>query len=140
MRSIPVATDRVAFLALSVARAEARQNPDDRNSPMIPKADRDGVPIWRVQVAAKLLDGVDSDELDQVRAEPFDVSVAGERPKISALDAVEFDNLIARAWSMGDRSGVSFTAASVRKAGSASNGKRNVSTVPPVPSSTGGDS
>lgn len=138
MRSIPVATDRVAFLALSVGRAEVRQNPDDRNSVMVPKADRDGVPIWRVQVAAKLLDGVDGDELDEVRAEPFDVSVAGERPKVSALDAIEFDNLVARAWSMADRSGVSFTAAGVRKASPAANGKRPGNIAPPVPA--GGES
>lgn len=133
MRSIPVATDRVAFLALSVARAEVRQNPDDRNSPMIPKADAFGQPVWRVQVAAKLLDGVDGDELDEVRAEPFDVSIAGERPKVAALDAVEFTNLVARAWSMGDRSGVSFTATAVAKAG-ARNGRQ--ATSPAVPAAS----
>lgn len=131
MRSIPVDVSRVAFLALAVGRAEVRQNPEDRNSPMVAKADRNGQPLWRVQVAAKLLDGVEGDDLDEVRAEPFDVQVAGERPKVSALDAIEFVGLVARAWQMDGRAGVSFTAASVAKAAKAA------AKVPAVPNGAG---
>lgn len=133
MRSIPVDVARVAFLVLAVARAEVRANPDDRNSAMVPRADRDGQPVWRLQVAAKLLDGVEGDDLDEVRAEPFDVTIAGDRPKVSALDAVEFEGLVARAWSMEGRSGVSFTATSVTKAGA----KPGPKPVPAVPNGAG---
>jgi len=131
MRSLPIDCSQITFLAVAVTQAERRLNPDDRNSPMTPKVDENGQLLWRVQTLVKVEDP-DAADAESVRGEILDIEVpSNERPKIGALDEVEFDTLAARPWSMNGTSGVSFRARGVTKAGT-SNGRRSAG-APPVP-------
>lgn len=130
MRSLPIDTSALTALVVAVAHAEERVNPDDARSVMRAKVTADGEPVWRVQCLIKVDDPevVDADEL---RGELLDVSVAGARPAVGALDEVTFDGLVARPWSMNGRSGVSFSARSVARAAKAA------AKVPAVPNGAG---
>lgn len=83
---------------------------------------RDGLPKWEIQAL------VTSEE--QRRPEILLVTIAQDRaPDLAPMTPCQFENLVARAWSQGDRSGVAFSATQVRPSG-----KPNK---PPVPSSNG---
>jgi hypothetical protein len=72
-----------------------------------PRIDREtGQQLWQVQLAA----------LDETGGEVLAVSVPGE-PKVTVGSAVAVEQLVAIPWSMGDRSGVAYRAASVRASG-----------------------
>jgi len=79
-----------------------------------PKADPNGQPLYTVQVAAMYAD----------QGEVLAVKVAGPPSGISPGQAVEIAGLVAQPWELGDRSGVSYRAASVRPADGAKGGER----------------
>lgn len=117
MRSLPIDTRSIEFRLASIDQATRRQNPEDRNSPLVPKVDENGQLLWKVQCMVKQDDASGADA-ETVRAELLDVEVPGnERPRLGVFDEVEFDGLAARPWSMNGSSGVSFRARSVAKAG-----------------------
>jgi hypothetical protein len=99
MRNIPV---DVAALAAVTAMSEAVPYADLDGAQ---KANRDGVPLWEVQVAV-VVGGA---------ASVIRVKVAGsEPPKLRAGMPVALSGLSAMTWEIGDRHGLSFTAAAVR--------------------------
>lgn len=110
MRSIPVAVDRLSLIAVVVSES---LDPDGKR-----KSNQMGEPLWKCQLMA---------------TELLDVTVPGARPEIQPLQAVEVENLVARAWAMDGRSGVSFSATSIRLAAPATNGRK------PVPAATVGE-
>jgi hypothetical protein len=69
-----------------------------------PKADANGQPLFTVQVAAMYGD----------QGEVLAVKLAGQPTGISPGMAVEVGGLVAQPWELGDRSGVSYRAASIR--------------------------
>jgi hypothetical protein len=71
-----------------------------------PKADSSGQPLYTVQVAAMYGD----------QGDVLAVKVAGEPAGIRPGMAVEIAGLVAQPWDLGDRSGVSYRAASIRPA------------------------
>lgn len=83
MKSIPVATDRLSALVVSVAAATDNDHK--------PRANAAGELLYRVQVLV-MVDGAERGEL-------CDVTVPG-KPEVHPMSAVEFENLRARAWSM----------------------------------------
>jgi len=94
-------TTGVQFLCTRVPEART-----DRDSGA-PRIDREtGQQLWQVQLAA----------LDETGGEVLLVSVPGE-PKVAVGSAVAVEKLVAVPWSMGDRSGVAYRAASVRASG-----------------------
>jgi hypothetical protein len=101
MHSIPV--DLSAVLA-TVAMSAAVPVLDEAKQP---KANRDGEPLFTVQVAVTLADG---------SASVLPVKVAGTPPVVHPGMAVELSGLAARSWEIGGRHGVSWSAASIRPA------------------------
>jgi hypothetical protein len=79
-----------------------------------PKADANGLPLYTVQVAAMFQD----------QGEVLAVKVAGEPAGISAGLPVQVSGLVAQPWELGDRSGVSYRAASIRPVDGAKGGER----------------
>ena len=69
-----------------------------------PKADGNGLPLYTVQVAAMFGD----------QGEVLAVKVAGEPAGITAGAPVQLAELVAQPWELGDRSGISYRAASIR--------------------------
>ena len=98
MRIIPVATEHVKTLVGGTAEAVIG---DDGGQ----KTDRDGQPLFRIAIVCLTDDG----------SEPstFQVRIAGQVPALPLLTEVVLNGLTARPWSMGDRSGVSFSAESI---------------------------
>lgn len=98
MRYIPVATDHIKLLVGGAAEAVVG---DDGNQ----RADRNGQPLYRVAIVSLSDDG----------GEPstFQVRIAGVVPALPLLTEVNLPGLTARPWSMGDRSGISFSAESI---------------------------
>ncbi len=75
------------------------------------KQTADGVPQWTVQV---LNTPPPSDSGFNVKAGLEEVTVAAPKsPDFPPLTAVKFGDLVARPWSMNDRSGVALSASSV---------------------------
>jgi hypothetical protein len=83
-----------------------------------PKADPSGQPLFTVQVAAMYGD----------QGEVLAVKVAGQPAGIRPGMAVEVDGLVAQPWELGDRSGVSYRAASICPADGTKGGERAVRT------------
>ena len=79
-----------------------------------PRADHDGQPLYTVQVAAMYAD----------QGEVLAVKVAGQPTGIVPGMAVEVAGLVAQPWELGDRSGVSYRAASIRPADGVKGGER----------------
>src|SRR5579859_6030355 len=98
MRSIPVNTSALTLVAVAVVQATDQDGK--------PKANQMGEPLWRVQL---LVTGDGAE-----RAELLDVTVPGERPTVQPMQPVEAVGLTARGWSMGDRSGISFSTSAIR--------------------------
>lgn len=101
LRSIPVDTARVRFLAIDVEPV-ADFNADGTRSGN-QRADADGVPLWRVNTLA-IVEGIGGGETTPVRV------AADYRPTVQELAPVAFVNLQAKPWSQGDRSGVALVA------------------------------
>jgi hypothetical protein len=89
-----------------------------------PKADLNGQPLYTVQVAAMYDD----------QGEVLAIKVAGPPTGISPGQAVEVAGLVAQPWALGERSGVSYRAASIRPT-DAKGGERTTRT-PTAASST----
>jgi len=108
LKNIPVDT-RVIRVAQYIG-AEARL--DDEGDP---RTGRNGRPTYRVGTTVVMTDANGA-----LVAETLDVTVeVGEDGVIpgsgfNLLDPVEFVGLVARPWSMGDRSGVTFSCAGIR--------------------------
>jgi hypothetical protein len=79
-----------------------------------PKADGNGQPLYTVQVAAMFQD----------QGEVLAVKVAGEPAGITAGLPVQITGLVAQPWELGDRSGISYRAASIRPADGVKGGER----------------
>ena len=79
-----------------------------------PKADANGLPLFTVQVAAMFQD----------QGEVLAVKVAGEPAGISAGAPVQISGQVAQPWELGDRSGISYRAASIRPVDGAKGGER----------------
>lgn len=69
-----------------------------------PKADANGLPLFTVQVAAMFQD----------QGEVLAVKVAGQPAGISAGAPVQISALVAQPWELGERSGISYRASSIR--------------------------
>lgn len=132
MRSIPVDTSSMRAMVMAVGRAEERVNPDDPRSGTRDKVTADGELVWRLQCYITVEDG-EVDDPDAVRGELLDVTVVGNKPDVRPGDQADLEGLTARPWSMNGRSGVSFSARAVTKAGTSANGKRPGNIAPPVP-------
>lgn len=98
MRQIPVDVSKLQVLAGGKATPLLGQDGQ-------PKHDRDGRPLFVLPVIT-LAEG----ETPEV----FNVRVPGTVPEVATLTPVRINGLVARPWSMGDRSGVTFTCASVQ--------------------------
>jgi len=83
-----------------------------------PKADAAGLPLYTVQVAAMFGD----------QGEVLAVKVAGEPAGITAGAPVQLAGLVAQPWELGDRSGISYRAASIRPADGVKGGERAATT------------
>jgi hypothetical protein len=79
-----------------------------------PKADANGLPLFTVQVAAMFQD----------QGEVLAVKVAGEPAGITAGAPVQIGGLVAQPWELGDRSGISYRAASIRPVDGVKGGER----------------
>jgi hypothetical protein len=79
-----------------------------------PKADASGLPLYTVQVAAMFQD----------QGEVLAVKVAGEPAGIGAGAPVQVTGLVAQPWELGERSGISYRAASIRPADGVKGGER----------------
>lgn len=97
MRSIPVDQTRLDIKAIDVA-------PKHRDG--VQTLNADNVPVWTVQALVTPTEG---------KAELVVVNVpAAQSPSLVPLAPVEFKDLTARSWEMNGRSGVSFSATTVR--------------------------
>lgn len=79
-----------------------------------PKADSDGQPLYSVQVAAMYDD----------QGEVLAIKVAGHPTGISPGQAVQVAGLVAQPWALGERSGVSYRASSIRPMEAVKGGER----------------
>ena len=104
---LPIATDGVLFLcagpAVPVVDFESRR----------PRADENGEPLSAIQLVGLFSDG----------AEVIRVQLAGRVPELVVGAPVRVEALVANYWTMGDRSGVSFKAATLSAAPVVSAGK-----------------
>lgn len=91
---LPVNTKEMTFLC--TAPAEPVLDYETKQ----PRADKNGEPLFAVQVVA-ITDGA---------AEVISVKTAGKPPAIDAGSPVKLSGLIATPWQMGDRSGISYRA------------------------------
>jgi hypothetical protein len=98
MRSFPVATD---LLTSVIAVSEATPDVDLDGKP---KANRDGLPVFVVQVAVTF-DGT---------ASLIKVKVAGEAPKVTVGASVTLVGLVGLQWQMSDRHGIAYSAMAIR--------------------------
>ncbi len=98
MRVIPV-NDALLENVIAVSGATADVDLDGK-----PRANRDGLPVYVVQVAVTY-DGA---------ASLLKVKVAGEPPKVSVGMPVAFVGLVGTQWAMADRYGISWSAREIR--------------------------
>ncbi|MPY92669.1 MAG: hypothetical protein GEV08_06240 [Acidimicrobiia bacterium] len=110
MRRIPVATDRMTFLGVTVTQAETF---DEATRTRSPKVTADGEYVWKVQCLV-IVEGE--------KGELVEVNLRGARPEVDAMAPVEFEGLVAQPWNMAGNAGVSFAADAMVKPG-AKNGR-----------------
>lgn len=113
MNTLPIRTDGMEFTFLALVPKADQNGLQTRNN--------DGVPKWEAQ----LLCAIEQARRPEVIAVTI---TASHPPEIPPMTPVQLDNLIARHWSQGDRSGVAFSADSVRPSGKGR---------PPAPSTNG---
>lgn len=97
MQSIPVDTARLGVLRCAIAPEAKISNPETQEV----KRDRDGNPVWTVAVTVRQ---------DRRRISVIEIAVSGQPKAIEEGQIVKVTGLVAFAWSMGDRHGVSFRA------------------------------
>lgn len=99
MQTIPVDVARLGRVTVIVP-PEQKINPETGEV----RKDREGNPVWTVGVAVRQ---------QGRRASVIDVSLSVEPKDVMEGSAVTLVDLEAYAWTMGDRSGISFRAAAV---------------------------
>ncbi len=105
MRSIPIDQARAgAFQLVAVL-------PKPGEVPGVQALTKDGIPKWIVQCLHTPL--AEGDFASKAALEEI-VVTAHQMPAIQPLMVLQFQDLIARHWSMSGRSGVSFSATAVR--------------------------
>ncbi|WP_018640608.1 hypothetical protein [Parafrankia elaeagni] len=105
MRVIPI--DMAAFtVVLAMGPAAPVMEPDARGK-QIQKANADGELMFQVPVVVGLVDGP---------ASVITVKVAGAAPVVQVGAPVVITGLVGRAWEMGGRHGIAFSATSIRPA------------------------
>ncbi|MFI6286461.1 hypothetical protein ACIBCM_17165 [Streptomyces sp. NPDC051018] len=97
MQSIPVDTTRLGVLRCAIAPEVKYSNTETKEI----KKDRDGNPVHTVAVTVRQ---------DGRRISVIEIAVSGEPKGISEGAEVRVTGLVAFAWSMGDRHGISFRA------------------------------
>lgn len=108
MKSIPVDTSVVQFVAIEVVAAE-------RDGEQVTERDTK-VPGWKVQALAMMAGA--KPEVIEVRI------YAPTAPVVTPYAPCEFGNLVGRPWLMDGRAGVSFSAQNVRTAVPSANGRK----------------
>jgi hypothetical protein len=104
MRSLPLDQARTGQFQIIATSAKLDQSQTQ-------KQNVDGVPQWTVQV---LNTPVQGDSGFTAKAGLEEVTVAAAKPpEFPPLTVVKFGDLVARPWSMNDRSGVALSASSV---------------------------
>lgn len=116
METVPVDCSNISFEVLTVIAKPARLTPLERslmqsNGMTLPQhLDRDGCPVWTVEVLA-----VGAERTDVTRVS---IATAVDLPAdLPRGTGVTFANLRARLWSMEGRSGLAFSADSIQRAG-----------------------
>jgi hypothetical protein len=109
---LPVDTSAITLVAM------APPEPVVDFATRAPKADASGLPLYTVQVAAMFQD----------QGEVLAVKVAGEPAGITAGLPVQISGLVAQPWELGDRSGISYRATSIRPVDGVKGGERAVRT------------
>ncbi|WP_406343606.1 hypothetical protein [Streptomyces sp. NBC_00648] len=97
MQSIPVDTTRLGVLRCAIAPEKKISNSETGEV----KRDRDGNPIYTVAVTVRQ---------DARRISVIEIAVTGEPRGIEEGMTVKVTGLVAFAWSMGERHGISFRA------------------------------
>jgi hypothetical protein len=110
MRSIPVDPARVSVAFIGAREAPSFNEVTGRTDPTRQRADRDGVPLWRIEVVY-LVEGQRSDTAE--------VSIAADKmPDFETLSRVELVDLVAEPWERDGRSGVAWKASGIKAAAS----------------------
>lgn len=100
MKSIPVDQTRILLQGIATAPKMTREGAQKTNS--------DNQLLWTVQALVQSHDGLG-------KAELLEVTVPGAAsPSFQPMTALEFNQLVARPYEFNGRSGVSFSAVSVR--------------------------
>jgi hypothetical protein len=100
MNAVPVDTSRLRFACIEVAELL-----DERGRQRLDQEDR---PLYRLTCSVKS---------DDAKPTQVDIRIASHQPPaIEEFSIVEFSGLKVRYWSQGDRSGMSWSAESVRPA------------------------
>ncbi|QEU94645.1 hypothetical protein [Streptomyces kanamyceticus] len=100
MQSIPVDTARLGVLRCAIAPEAKISNSETQEV----KKDRDGNTVYTVAVTVRQ---------DRRRISVIEIAVSGEPNGIQEGQVVKVTGLVAFAWAMGDRHGVSFRADAV---------------------------
>ncbi|MGV9315591.1 SCO3933 family regulatory protein [Streptomyces sp. NPDC003691] len=97
MQSIPVDTARLGILRCAIAPELKYSNAETKEV----KKDRDGNPVWTVAVLVRQ---------EARRISVIEIAVPGEQKGVVEGAEVRVTGLVAFAWAMGDRHGISFRA------------------------------
>ncbi|MEW1545887.1 SCO3933 family regulatory protein [Streptomyces tsukubensis] len=97
MQSIPVDTARLGILRCAIAPELKYSNAETKEV----KKDRDGNPVWTVAVLVRQ---------EARRISVIEIAVPGEQKGVVEGIEVRVTGLVAFAWAMGDRHGISFRA------------------------------
>lgn len=100
MQSIPVDTARLGALRCAIAPEKKISNSETGEV----KKDRDGNTIYTVAVTVRQ---------DRRRISVIEIAVSGEPKGIEEGQVIKVTGLVAFAWAMGDRHGISFRADAV---------------------------
>ncbi|WP_406270553.1 hypothetical protein OHT93_18930 [Streptomyces sp. NBC_00191] len=100
MQSIPVDTARLGVLRCAIAPEAKISNTETQEV----KKDRDGNTIYTVAVTVRQ---------DRRRISVIEIAVTGEPKGVEEGQIVQVTGLVAFAWAMGDRHGISFRADAV---------------------------
>lgn len=106
MQTIPV--DQTRFSSMVVISVGPDLDRDNK-----PRANRDGEPIWKLQV---LFAPEKSGDFEPRATVEFVKIAGGPEPELHPMQEVEFTGLSGRHWSMEGRSGISLSADDVRPA------------------------
>jgi hypothetical protein len=123
LKSIPVDVTRIRFVAIDVANVFDYRDDGSRSDRQ--RTDADGRLVYRVNVLA-IVEGEPGGETVAVRVS-FD-----DEPNIAPLTPVKFQDLTAKPWTQGDRSGVALVASGIETEGS-TNGRRKATDPFPAP-------